>query len=125
MVMSVPPSSGNSTVVSTTMRPVGILLVETTAMVRPDSALSRLTGSGGREEIKDERGGGAARRDFVGDLDGPGIDAEVGDHRSALLGEAGLIEATHVAPVEHGRRTEDLVDGDYARASNAHHVERE
>ncbi len=45
MLMSVPPSSGNSTEVSTTMRPVGILLVETTAMVRPDSALSRLTGS--------------------------------------------------------------------------------
>src|SRR6266545_2448992 len=34
MLMRVPPSSGNSSDVSTTMRPVGILLVETTAIAR-------------------------------------------------------------------------------------------
>ncbi len=38
-------SSGKCTAVSTTIWPVGIWLVDTTAIVRLDSALSRLSGS--------------------------------------------------------------------------------
>ena len=45
MLISMLDSSGKCTAVSTTICPVGIWLVDTTAMVRPDSALSRLFGS--------------------------------------------------------------------------------
>ena len=45
MPINMPLSSGKCTAVSCTIWPVGIRLVDTTAMVRPDSALSRLLGS--------------------------------------------------------------------------------
>ena len=52
-------------------------------------------------------------------------DAQVGDHRAALLRQAGLVEARHVQAVDQRRHAEHLVDGHDAGAADAHHPHAE
>ncbi len=79
----------------------------------------------GHEEVEAQVQVGATRRHLVGALDGLGRDAQVGDHRPALLAEPGLVEAAHVLAVQERGRAQDLVDGDDAGAADPHHVQRE
>ena len=108
---------------STTIAPVGVWCVETTATVRSGSAVKRLAGDGGAEQVEAEVGVDAAGDGAVGALVVVFEDADVGDHRAALLGEAGLVEAAHLLAVDQRRHADDLGHRHDAGAADADHAD--
>ena len=87
------------------------------------AAAVRVAGGGEqveRQQHVDTRHAGVVRRDrrLVGD-------ADVARHRSGLLRQTGLVEAAHREAVQHRRGSEDLADGDDARAADPGQPHRE
>ena len=84
-----------------------VLLGGRTEQVEPEQQVHR-TGSG-----------------LDGGVDRSGGEADVGDHRAALLGQAGLVEPGGVATVEVGGHLQDARDGDHPGPPDARHADQQ
>ena len=78
---------------------------------------------GRHEQVESEVGVGLGHPDLARDVDDAVGDAEVRDHRPALLAQARLVEARDVLAVEEGGGPQDLVHGHDAGAADPHQEE--
>jgi hypothetical protein len=77
----------------------------------------------GHEQVGAQVEVGLARAENIAALDRFRAEAQVGDDRATLLGEAELVEAAHVEAGIRGRDGEHLRRGDDPRAADAHEAD--